>query len=204
MTVVVDFWFDPICPWTWIVRRWLDEVEEVRDIQVQPHLMSLTLLDMERRRERGQDAGDLEAAWLVLRVLAACEMICGPEAVDRFYRGIGRRLHVDGRGVALDDLSVVQEAVVEAGLPTEVLMYEADSRYDALIHASHAEAMRRAGPDIGSPVIAIGQFAVFGPVVSPAPQDEAAGRLWDAIILLSRVPGFYELKRGREGAPLTT
>ena len=35
------------------------------------------------------------------------------------------------------------------------------------------------GTDVGTPVIAVGDTAFFGPVVTPAPKGEAAGRLWD-------------------------
>ncbi len=41
----------------------------------------------------------------------------------------------------------------------------------------------------------------FGPVVSPAPTGEAAGRLWDGLLLLAAVPGFYEVKRTRTEEP---
>jgi len=41
----------------------------------------------------------------------------------------------------------------------------------------------------------------FGPVVSPAPVGEAAGQLWDGVLLLAGVPGFYELKRTRTEEP---
>jgi hypothetical protein len=51
------------------------------------------------------------------------------------------------------------------------------------------------GPD-GSTV------AFFGPVVTPAPKGEAAGLLWDGVLLVASTPGFDELKRSRELGPI--
>jgi hypothetical protein len=44
--------------------------------------------------------------------------------------------------------------------------------------------------------------AFFGPVVTPAPKGEAAGRLWDGVRLVAGTEGFYELKRSREERPI--
>lgn len=62
------------------------------------------------------------------------------------------------------------------------------------------------GEDVGTPVIhALGpdgaQVAFFGPVVIPAPKGEAAGRLWDAVLLVAGTDGFFELKRSRTREP---
>jgi len=47
----------------------------------------------------------------------------------------------------------------------------------------------------------VGEIAFFGPVVTPAPTGEAAGRLWDGVLLVAGTPGFYEIKRTRTEAP---
>jgi len=63
------------------------------------------------------------------------------------------------------------------------------------------------GNDVGTPVIHFpgpepGQtVAFFGPVVTPTPRGEDAGRLWDGTVLVTATPGFYELKRTRDARP---
>ncbi len=55
---------------------------------------------------------------------------------------------------------------------------------------------------MGTPVIHVDGVAFFGPVVSPAPVGEAAGRLWDGVRLVAGTPGFFELKRSRDVGPI--
>jgi hypothetical protein len=40
-----------------------------------------------------------------------------------------------------------------------------------------------------------------GPVMAPAPTGPAAVGLWDAIMTLSREPGFFEITRPRANRP---
>jgi hypothetical protein len=73
-----------------------------------------------------------------------------------------------------------------------------DTSHDAAIRASHEEGQQRAGTESGSPVTAYdGGPGYFGPVVAPTPTGQAARDLLTALVALSRVGEFSELKRAR-------
>ena len=79
--------------------------------------------------------------------------------------------------------------------------------YDEVLRKSHHAGMDLVGEDVGTPVIHTpgpdGEtVAFFGPVVSPAPKGEAAGRLWDGVVLVAGTDGFFELKRTRTRPPI--
>ncbi|HEY0807110.1 MAG TPA: disulfide bond formation protein DsbA, partial [Pseudonocardiaceae bacterium] len=82
-----------------------------------------------------------------------------------------------------------------------------NTAWDAALRASHHAGMDPVGDEVGTPVIhtpgpAGDTIAFFGPVVSPAPKGEAAGRLWDGVLLVSGTDGFFELKRSRTRDPI--
>jgi hypothetical protein len=54
---------------------------------------------------------------------------------------------------------------------------------------------------VGTPVIRVRGNPIFGPVITPAPKGEAAGRLWDGVVLVTEADGFFELKRTRDRKP---
>jgi hypothetical protein len=134
-------------------------------------------------------------SWRVVRLLAAAEAEGGSHAVGRLYDAVGTTVHDQGR--ELDDANLA-EALAEAGLPRQLDSSRDDRTYDAAVRDSHARGQERVGTESGSPVIAIEDGpGFFGPVVTAPPDARGAERLLDALILLSAVPTFTELKRAR-------
>lgn len=202
MAIKADFWFDPMCPWAWLTSRWMLEVERIRDVEVQWHVMSLAILN-EHNEIPPQYAEAMAAAWGPVRVCIAAEQAVGPQILGSLYTALGTRLHPEHR---TDYARIISESVAEAGLPASMAAAADDPSLDEALRASHREGTSLVGADVGTPVIAVpgaggGRVAFFGPVVTPTPLGEDAGRLWDGTLLVAGTPGFFELKRSRDVEP---
>ncbi|GAB3185498.1 DSBA-like thioredoxin domain-containing protein [Micromonospora palomenae] len=201
--VTVDMWFDPLCPWAWITSRWLLEVEKVRDVDIRFHVMSLSVLN--EGRDLPEEYQELmNKGWGPVRVCVAVEQQHGQEAVAKLYTAMGTRIHL---GKEQFGPELFKAALTDVGLDPALAGVADTTEYDEALRASHEAGMRPVGTDVGTPVIhAPGpdgrQVAFFGPVITPAPKGEAAGRLWDGVLLVAGTPGFYELKRSRELGPI--
>jgi 2-hydroxychromene-2-carboxylate isomerase len=194
----VEMWFDPICPWAWVTSRWLMEVERVRDVEVSWSVMSLSVLN--EGRDLPQSYRDaMERSWAPVRVIIAAAREHGPTVIKPLFDAMGTRIHLGGEK---EYPKVVAAALQEVGLPADLLRFADSTEVDAELRASHQRAVDLVGDDVGTPVISVQDVALFGPVVSPAPTGEDAGRLWDGFLLVAGTPGFFELKRTRTDGPI--
>jgi hypothetical protein len=196
-----QFWFDPLCPWAWITSRWMLEVEKVRPVQTEWRIMSLAYLNLTQHEGKGLEEDYLERmkkAWGPVRICAAAAQEKGQDILGPLYTAIGTRFHVQGRR---EDPATLPEALAEVGLPESLADAATSTEFDEYIKASHNQAFDEVGLDVGTPVIRIRGKALFGPVITPAPKGEAAGRLWDGFVLVTEADGFFELKRTRDRKP---
>ena len=202
-TSTVELFVDPACPFAWMTSRWLLQAAEVREITPRFRVMSLAVLnegrDLDPDYRRSTDQ-----TWGAARLAVHIARTEGDEALSRWYTAWGERYHVGGDQD--DRRAVAERALADAALPAELISaYDnvPGDEVDQALRASHAEAIDRVGDDVGTPVISFGDgaegIAYFGPVVSPAPKGEDAGRLLDGLRALASIDGFYELKRSRTG-----
>jgi hypothetical protein len=116
MTEHVDLWVDPACPWAWMTSRWLLEAGEVREFDVDFHVMSLAVLN------EGRDLSEnylklLKKAWGPVRVLIAAEERHGNKVIEPLYSAMGTRYHVNGEK---DFNKVIVESLRDVGLEADL------------------------------------------------------------------------------------
>lgn len=200
----VDMWFDPACPWAWITSRWLLEAEKVRPVDISFHVMSLAELNRDKTNIDESYKQRTATMWGPVRVCIAAEQKHGNEVLRPLYTALGTRFHDRKEGRELD---VVAAALADAGLPADLIEAAGSEEYDEALKASHYQGMDPVGYEVGTPVIHVPgedgrKIAFFGPVVTPIPRAEAAGRLWDGVLLVGGTDGFFELKRTRDRPPI--
>lgn len=203
-----EMFFDPMCPWAWMTSRWMMEVEKVREVDVTWSVMSLSVLN--EGRDVPQNYREmLDRGWLPVRTVIAAEQSVSEGERNtvrkKLYDAMGQRIHLEQRGRTADELrQICVEALAEAGLPAELIEQADNTPGDAIdtrLRESHTRAIDLVGDDVGTPVVSFQDIAFFGPVVTPAPKGETAGRLFDGCLLVAGTPGFYELKRSRDAEP---
>lgn len=199
MSQTVKFWFDPACPFAWITSRWISEAEQVRDINIDFHVISLGVLN-----EQEDDPNDPEThkKWQGARVALAVRERHGAAKGAEFYTAAGTRIHNEGYGLERYD-EALTEALDEIDIDdaADIIKAAQQDTYDQGLRDSTAAALKLVGNDVGTPIIAIGDSAFFGPVMTRIPRGEEAGKIWDGFSTLVEYPYFYELKRAHTTEP---
>lgn len=100
----------------------------------------------------------------------------------------------------------VSDALESAGLDVKHAEAFSDETWDREIRSRMDVGLELAGNDIGTPIIAFddahgGRVGIFGPVITRVPEGDLSLQLWDGLVSVMTVPGFWELKRTRTERP---
>lgn len=198
--MLVDFWFDPVCPFCWVTSRWLNRVTPHRDLDVTWRPISLLF-----KNEMDEDHPFYAKARRttdLLRVVEAVRAAGRADAIGPIYTEFGRRIH-NRKEFDFDvrEILAAADADVDADLADAV----DEPSWDAAIKDGMAAGLALTGDDVGTPLIAVdgpaGRVGLFGPVITELPDLEASLELWDGFVKMAGTAGFFELKRTRTESP---
>lgn len=202
---LVEFWFDPVCPYSWTASRWLHEAAQHRPLRVRHRLMSLYLLNEHRTDVAPDYRRNVEQSRGPSRVAAAVAEHYGEDTLATFYTAFGEAVFdVWRRPSAAEYRDILVRVLPGLGLPVELALAMESEEYDAALRRSHEAGVALVGGEVGTPITSIEGVPFFGPVLNAIPRGEEAVRVLDGARLLAGFPEFFELKRTRTRPPVFT
>ncbi|MCE9623158.1 MAG: hypothetical protein K8R99_12510 [Actinomycetia bacterium] len=206
----LEFFFDAVCPFAWVTSRWVTEVQQTRDVEVEWRFISLKMINEGTTDGAyGDRFRDSHMAGLFShRVCDEVRIQHGNDAVGALYTALGDAFHTHPRlpKINVDPAAFMIEMLKAADLPTDYAAHVHDESHDAYIRQDTELAFSRTGRDVGTPIITFhpgqaNEGSFFGPVISSIPRGDDALRLWDAIEVVATSTDMSELKRSNR-APL--
>jgi hypothetical protein len=204
VTADLHFWFDPVCPFSWLTSQWVRSVAAQRDYVVEWRFLSLRLLNRQVDYDTHfppEAEGSHTAGLQLLRVAAKARAEHGVPAVGPLYASLGEQLWQgapDDRDLPSRVHPLVAASLAECGLSQDLSAALSDSSWDAGLQAETDQALALVGLGVGPPVLHFSPpdgAAFSGPVISRLPEDDRAVELWDSVVALAGFPGFGGLRR---------
>jgi Mycothiol-dependent nitroreductase Rv2466c len=183
-----------------VTARWVvDEIKPARDLDITWQPISLLF---KNEPDPGSDYfAPSEFTHKLLRVMESVRAAEGDDAVFDLYWEYGRRIHHD----QTRDFTAT-EALDAICYDTAHAAAFDDESWDAEIRTRMDVGLTLAGDDIGTPIIAFDDRngvpqAYFGPVITRVPPTDDSLAMWDALMTMMDIDGFWELKRTRTEHP---
>jgi len=188
----LTFYFDPMCPYAYQTSLWIRSVREQRDVDITWRFFSLEEVNLVAGKRH-----PWERPWSYgfgqMRVGALIRRELGNDALDRWYAAVGHAFFSDGLKTHVPEVHA--RVIADAGFdPAFVDRAIADDSTLAEVRDEHQDAVARFGAH-GVPTLVLDRgYAVYGPVVVPAPTGADAVALWELVRSMQRFPRLYELR----------
>jgi 2-hydroxychromene-2-carboxylate isomerase len=193
VTDTITFYFDPMCPYAYQTSRWIRTVRDQVDLDITWKFFSLEEVNRVEGKRHPWDR-PWSYGFGQMRVGALIRREQGNDAVDRWYDAVGRAFFSDGIKTHVPDehAAVIARAGFERSLVERAV--DDPTTLDE-VRDEHLDAVARYGAH-GVPTIVShpDEYAVYGPVVVPAPEGADALALWELVQGMSRFPQLYELR----------
>ena len=183
-----------------MTARWVvDEVQPARDVRITWQPISLLF-----KNDPDPDSDYYKGTNFtrkLMRVLESVRATEGDDALGPLYWEYGRRLHHDK-----DPDFTAADALAAVGYDTAHAAAFDDESWDAEIRTRMDAGLALCGDSVGTPIIALTdrrgvKQGYFGPVITRVPPTEDSLAMWDALVAMMNVEGFWELKRTRTERP---
>src|SRR6478609_4541044 len=192
---VVDFHFDPMCPFAYQTSLWIREVRAQTGLTVNWRFFSLEEVNRADGKKHPWERG-WSYGWSLMRIGAMLRRT-DQDLLDRWYATIGHELHTLGGkphdpGVARGLLARIgaDDGALDAAL--------ADPTTHDEVRADHQRVLDAGG--YGVPTLFLDGQCLFGPVLVDPPTGAAALRLWEVVTGMAELPHVYELQRPKSAA----
>ena len=200
MPETLTFYFDPMCPYAYQTSLWIRNVRAQRDLDVTWRFFSLEEVNLVAGKRH-----PWERAWSYgfgqMRVGALIRRELGDDALDRWYAAVGHAFFFDGLKTHVPEVHarVIADAGFDAAFVDRAI---ADDSTLVEVRDEHLDAVARYGAH-GVPTLVLEQgYAIYGPVVVPAPTGTDAVALWELVRSMQRFPQLYELRHPKTTSDL--
>jgi predicted DsbA family dithiol-disulfide isomerase len=196
----LQWFFDPMCPYAYQASRWIREVRTHVPIDITWRFFSLEDINREDGKKHPWER-PWSYGWGQMRVGALIRRELGNDAVDRWYATVGGAFFEGG--VRTHDPAVHAEVIGDAGFDPELVARAIDDPSTTEdVRADYEEAVTQHGGHGVPTLVFESGYAMYGPVIVPAPTGADALALWEFVSGMQRFPYLYELRHPKTTADL--
>ncbi|KJF18847.1 MULTISPECIES: DsbA family protein [Acidithrix] len=194
----INFFFDPICPWTFVASQWIRNVANTKGIPLVFRPFSLQIKNSDKTPTE-PFISYFRASQPTLRMAANLRKT-DPEhnlPISELYWEFAKEFHLNNNKFEINPV----EIALKIGLDEATIKAKDDESLDSFLKKEMDYALSFTGNDVGVPIIVLenetSQRGFFGPILGRVPNEQEGIDLWNSLIHVAEMDFFYEAKRIR-------